>query len=545
MTRPILSFALVTALLTAWAPAARAVPIAVNYTDSASEGFWDPALGRSRRAAFEYAAGLWASTLGGSVTVVIDASMDPMGGGASSAVLGSAGPRSVHRDFAGAPQAGTWYVGALANQLAGTDLYPGAADIQARFNSDVDNSTVLGGVDWYYGVDGNPGGDIDFVSVVLHEFGHGLGFLDLIDESTGAWLGGFPDAYGRNLRRESVGQFTTLTDGQRLAALTSASVVWTGAHAAAEHGGDVPIHAPASYQPGSSISHWSTNLTPNELMEPFYTGPSADPGMAVAALEDMGWSLESGGSTTTLSSTTTSTPATSTTSTTTTLPPTAPFLCYKVKMTQGTPPFPHRHIALDDGFDGSRAAEVSQPSSLCSPATLDGSAAADRDTHVAGYAVRAGPHKPVSTIAVNDPFGLVVVDTVSSERLLVPTAVDTDTPPAAESLGVDRFQCYRVRLVKGSPTAFQGVAVALDTAFTPSKTFVLKKPKTLCAPADTGGGVQNPAAHLLCYKIRARAGEPRHQKRRDIHVANELGTLRVDTKKEDVLCVPAVITRFD
>jgi hypothetical protein len=252
----------------------------------------------------------------------------------------------VHRDFAGAPLAGTWYVGALANQLAGTDLYPGTGDIQARFNRDVDNSTVLGDVDWYYGLDGDPGSDIDFVSVVLHEFGHGLGFLDLIDETTGAWLGGFPDVYGRNLRRDAVGQFPTLTDGQRLAALTSGSVVWTGAHAVAAHGGNVPIHAPASYQPGSSISHWSTALTPNELMEPFYTGPSADPGMAVA-------------------------------------------------------------------------------------------------------------------------------------------------------------------------------------------------------PADTGGGVQNPAGHLLCYKVRARPGEPRHEKQSDIPVANDLGSLRLDTKKEDVLCLPAVITRFD
>ena len=41
--------------------------------------------------------------------------------------------------------------------------------------------------DWYFGLDGRPGEDqFDFVSVVLHEIGHGLGFYDSfkIDEST-------------------------------------------------------------------------------------------------------------------------------------------------------------------------------------------------------------------------------------------------------------------------------------------------------------------------------------------------------------------------
>ena len=41
--------------------------------------------------------------------------------------------------------------------------------------------------DWYFGLDGQPGEDqFDFVSVVLHEVGHGLGFHDSfrVDEST-------------------------------------------------------------------------------------------------------------------------------------------------------------------------------------------------------------------------------------------------------------------------------------------------------------------------------------------------------------------------
>ena len=62
-------------------------------------------------------------------------------------------------------------VGALADAIAGRDTYAGRVDLTASFNS---NDKV----NWYYGTDGNtPSGQFDFVTVVLHELGHGLGFF--------------------------------------------------------------------------------------------------------------------------------------------------------------------------------------------------------------------------------------------------------------------------------------------------------------------------------------------------------------------------------
>ena len=47
----------------------------------------------------------------------------------------------------------------------------GEQDIITSFNSHA-------AVDWYFGTDGNtPSRRRDFVSVVLHEIGHGLGFI--------------------------------------------------------------------------------------------------------------------------------------------------------------------------------------------------------------------------------------------------------------------------------------------------------------------------------------------------------------------------------
>ena len=64
--------------------------------------------------------------------------------------------------------AGVSYPIALANKISGYDLRPGLADIEATINSRFS---------WYFGIDGiTPAGQYDFVSVVLHELCHGLGF---------------------------------------------------------------------------------------------------------------------------------------------------------------------------------------------------------------------------------------------------------------------------------------------------------------------------------------------------------------------------------
>jgi hypothetical protein len=541
----------VTLGLALWAAPAHALTIQVTYSDGANEGFNDPTLGAARRAAFEHAADIWGAALAGPRTVVVDAAMNPLGGDGSGAVLGMAGATSVARDFSGAPFPSTWYPVALANQLADQDLVAGA-EIEATFNGDVDNGVVLGGTDWYYGTDGNPGGDIDFVSVVLHELGHGLGFFDMVNQSTGAWLSGYPDAYGRNLFYSGVGQFPSLGDGQRLSALTSNNVRWNGTNVVNEAGGQVAIFAPSPYQSGSSISHFSTSLSPDELMEPYYTGASADPGLAIAALQDLGWQLGSGipSSTTTTTTLTggssTSSTATTSTSTSTTMPPIDPFLCYKAKTTKKTPKFVAvSGVELDDEFE-SGTATVAKIQALCNPAS-DGGAMLDANTHFTSYALTPdGAHGRVELITVSDAFGSTVVDTTKVERLFVPSAKSLDAPPVAPDPAahdVDHFKCYGVSVPSGAPTPYKGVEIMLQDQFTGTpRRFSLKKPRLLCNAVDKNGeGIKNEDGHLLCYKVKPAKGELKHQKRVGVYVANQFGGLQLDTKKEDLLCMPAVI----
>jgi hypothetical protein len=49
------------------------------------------------------------------------------------------------------------------------------------------------------------------------------------------------------------------------------------------------MYAPNPAEPGSSVSHFSTACSPNELMEPMYTGPLHAVSLARHVMTDIGW----------------------------------------------------------------------------------------------------------------------------------------------------------------------------------------------------------------------------------------------------------------
>ena len=147
-------------------------------------------LGEQRLIAFTYAANIWGATLTSSQPIVINAQFSALSCTATSATLGSAGATSVFRNFDNAPIADTWYSYALANKLSGTYLgTPNAAQINANFNSNLGQPTCLAGSFFYLGLDANHGTNVDFVTVLLHEMGHGVGFQTFTSGSTGRFQG--------------------------------------------------------------------------------------------------------------------------------------------------------------------------------------------------------------------------------------------------------------------------------------------------------------------------------------------------------------------
>jgi hypothetical protein len=211
--------------------------------DGANEGFNDPTpatpvggnngttLGEQRMIAFSHAASIWGATLDSNVEIRVQAAFNPLGAG----VLGSAGATFVFRDFTGAPGfpgaefAATWYSSALADKRAGAELNPGAADINAQFSSNFN---------FYLGLDANHGGAPDLVAVLLHEFGHGLGFQTFVNTANGRNLGasnadpngGFTDTYARHILDNTSGlRWNQMTAAERqTSTLNWGNVVWDG-----------------------------------------------------------------------------------------------------------------------------------------------------------------------------------------------------------------------------------------------------------------------------------------------------------------------------
>jgi hypothetical protein len=317
----LLASTLLTAALLAPQAAVAAATITVINLDGGGEGFNDgsspdPAstaggnsgatLGAQRLIAFQRAADIWGRFVDSSVTIRVGANFDPLFCTAVSAILGQAGPTFLHADFSGAPRPGTWYADALADALAGADQNPGGDDIGAQFNSSIGTSCPFPNV-WYYGLDANPpAGTIDFLTVVLHELGHGLGFLSTVSLATGAKLGGLDDTYMVNLEDHTTGLlYPNMTDGQRATASTSTGELhWVGPEVVAAGvglatgrdaaTGHVEIYAPNPVEQGSSVSHFSTSLGPDELMEPFFTDVNYGPGLAKDLMADIGWTTVTG-----------------------------------------------------------------------------------------------------------------------------------------------------------------------------------------------------------------------------------------------------------
>ncbi len=271
----------------------------VTYADDPDEGFFDSGLGEARRAAFEFALSIWADEIPSEATISVTAKFDPLGGFPFGATLAFAGANYfIEEGDAGTEDIplipNTIYTGSQASAMAGRSLGGGLPEFSVTCNSSVDGDFVLGEIVWYYGLDENPpGGNVDFVTTVLHEIGHGLGFLDLIDQTDGSWAFGVPDIYSRQLLQPGVGNVETMTNRQRRIAVISDNLFWKGDNVVQRQGDLVKMYAPNPYENGSSIAHWDTSNSPNLLMEPFDTGPSHDVDITREAFLDLGYPVGS------------------------------------------------------------------------------------------------------------------------------------------------------------------------------------------------------------------------------------------------------------
>lgn len=241
--------------------------------------------------AFQYAVDIWQKLVYSPIPIRMQANWKSL----STGVLGSCGPADYYHNFNSTQIWDCYYPVALVEKMLGEEVNaPTDFDIIASFNKDFSN--------WYFGTDGKtPAKKYDFVSTVLHELAHGLGFSGFfysVNGSGGYGSDGLSAVFDQFVNNKIGDQLvnTKIFQNPSVKLHTNLTSGWLE-FATQQVNGYLPrLFAPSIWDDGSSIYHLDENIYSlgdyNSLMTP-YTGSGEaihDPGPnTLAIMYDMGW----------------------------------------------------------------------------------------------------------------------------------------------------------------------------------------------------------------------------------------------------------------
>ncbi len=245
-------------------------------------------------AAFQYAISIWEGFISSPLPIKIKVKWEEH----EKNMLAQSKPTQFYKNFDGALFSNVYYPVALAEKLAGKDLNgENEPDIICSFNSNIS---------WYFDTDGNtPSKKYDFVTAVLHEITHGLGFSGFLKaEDENGFLNNssnLPSIYdyyvynynnlriadNNNFESPSIALFYQLTSEQLK--FNKETVTEKSATPAPN------LYAPDNWVPGSSLYHLDNSAlsnNENSLMTAYkYKGQAVHtPGdITIQMLAEMGW----------------------------------------------------------------------------------------------------------------------------------------------------------------------------------------------------------------------------------------------------------------
>jgi len=202
--------------------------------------------------------------------IVIEITWENMG---TVNVLGSAGPSFLYNTPDGLITAAQW------NTQFNTDVNTSIPEILVNLNS---------AANWYTGSGSPSFNQIDLESVVLHELGHGLGFLGT--ESPGN-VSDPASTYDHHVDHSGTPYLETNNP--------SASLVSDDLHINVSDSYQYEIYAPTTWTPGSSLSHFHEDThpsgSPGALMTPTITSGDVHRTLdapVLGVMDQVGWNID-------------------------------------------------------------------------------------------------------------------------------------------------------------------------------------------------------------------------------------------------------------
>ncbi|HYQ59377.1 MAG TPA: T9SS type A sorting domain-containing protein [Draconibacterium sp.] len=254
------------------------------------------------KAAFQHAVDIWETMVKSEIPIRMKATWSDK---LATDVLGSCGPETYYKNFKDAPYKDRYYPVAIAEKIANRELNGESRyDMIANFSSKIN---------WYFGNDLETLDDKhDFITVVLHEIAHGLGFTGFffVDEDDGLGAYGYYNFGDATSFDVLVGREATATiqllDTAHYAnlstelkdALQSRKLYATSPIAMKRNDGNKPrLYAPLPFDDGSSIYHLRDITYPNGTINSLMTHAIGlgeaihDPGpLTLGIMDDIGWS---------------------------------------------------------------------------------------------------------------------------------------------------------------------------------------------------------------------------------------------------------------
>jgi hypothetical protein len=247
------------------------------------------------------AAEIWGSLIHSDVPITIEVKFREMTG-EESGVLASTLSDGPYAVYTNGNLPSRLYKAALAEKLLGRNLNANEPDMLIEFNT---------GFSWYYKDDGKPtASQHDFLSVLLHEMAHGLGFSGhfLVFENEGWQTYTIPGVFDHFLwsKDPRVGKGDWLLDtllfpvpSEDLADQLQSPPIYFKGPVTKQVGGEYPkMYVPTEYNRGSSIYHLDDSYNPTPIdstnaMMTFSSPPGEvihDPGpLTTNMMYDIGW----------------------------------------------------------------------------------------------------------------------------------------------------------------------------------------------------------------------------------------------------------------
>jgi len=241
------------------------------------------------KSAFLYAISMYENLISSPVPIRVQANWETMG----TNVLASTKPSSFYKNFSGARLADVYYPVALVEKISEKEYNGSEPDIICSFNSNMA---------WYTGTNGDgPSNQYDFVTVVMHELVHGLGFSGFFTVENGVGnlknSNGVPsvyDLYVYNSMNQKVSDKSNfaMPSAALKNQLESENLLLKSSNEQTKEN----IYAPSKWNSGTSIYHYHESGfehgDANALMSPYVFKGEAihHPGdKTLALLAEFGW----------------------------------------------------------------------------------------------------------------------------------------------------------------------------------------------------------------------------------------------------------------